>query len=178
METAEGGNVSHALVPKFGCLISRIGNVVSIFCHLAQLGISEGQPQKPMCPCLEGMPMQGLYMWFAFNCLRVNEQRGKGKQRLRTTKRQHSRVPCHRAPKVTHCQRFLLWASCILPCLLYNHTVHLDVQHRPATPCIGNATAWIYDLTTYAASCFCLPQHVQKITPLARKKLWSNGYLY
>lgn len=73
--------------------MSRIGKVVSVLCHLAKLGISEGQPQKPMCPCLERMPTRGLHMWFTFTSLRVNQQRGKGEQRLWTSKPPHSRVP-------------------------------------------------------------------------------------
>lgn len=80
VETAEGCNTLHVLVPTFKCVISRTGNVVSIFCHLSELGVSEGQPQAPTYPCLERVPTQGL--WFAFYCLLVGEQRHEGKEKI------------------------------------------------------------------------------------------------
>lgn len=93
VETAEGIKVLHHSLPKSGCLISRIRNVVFIFCHPTELGISECQPQKPMCSCLDRMPTQGLYVWFAFNSLRVSRERKKRKKRLQTRKWLCSRVP-------------------------------------------------------------------------------------
>lgn len=50
LESAEGGNVVHALVPKLRCLIAGTQHAVFIFCHLAELGISEGQPQNLCAP--------------------------------------------------------------------------------------------------------------------------------
>lgn len=171
VETAEGSKVLHHSLPKSGCLISRIRNVVFIFCHPTELGISECQPQKPMCPCLDRMPTQGLYVWFALNSLRVNREKKRGRRGYGPESDYVAESLSYWVPKVIHCQRFLLLASCIFLCLLYNHTAHLGIQQRPAVPCMGNGTAGLCDLTTYSTPCVWLPQHVWKITPPAREKL-------
>lgn len=127
------------------------------------------------------LPVEDAYLEAVYVvCIQLSQ--GKLSKEARGS-RGYSPQSNHKAESLSHCaskshrQWFLLLASGILPCLLYNHTAYLDVQHRSAILCIGNATAWTYDLTVYAAPCFCLPQHVQTITPLARK-MWSNGYLY
>lgn len=43
----------HALMPKFGCLMSRIGSIGTTYCQLAELSSSEGQSPKSMYPCLD-----------------------------------------------------------------------------------------------------------------------------
>lgn len=59
-------------------------------------------------------------------------------------------------PPKPYTVRDLLLASCILLCLLYNHTTHVGVQHGTAASCTSNDAAWIYVLTSYTTPHFCL----------------------
>lgn len=141
----------------------------------------KGNSQAPTYACLERMPTQALQ--FAFYCLIVGEQRDEGKEKIQPHSNHTADFLSHWAPKVTHCQGFLLLASRIFPCLLHNHTEHQMYSsalgcHTSKMPHVRNATAWMQDLTTYTALCFCLPQHEQKIAPPARKRLRGNGHLY
>lgn len=151
----------------------------SIYCHLAELDILEGLPQKNYVP----LPREDAYLRAVrVVCIQLSQgKRAKRQGQAEATDHkattQLSPFPTGPPKRYAVCDfSFWLYASSLAFCI--NCAARLDVQDRPETLCISNATAWIYDLTTYTAPCFCLPQHVQKITPPARKKLGSNGYLY
>lgn len=123
------------MVPKFKCAITRIRNVVSIFCHFPELGISEGQSQEPTYLWLERMPTQGLSLHSTVS-LSVKKETERGRRRYHHIKmRQQISFP----PKLYSDRDFFIQLHASSPsfCIIMQ-SIRCTAQIW--NPCTENAT--------------------------------------